>query len=167
MIRYISKFQYNKSPLHYTPSQQPITCPHKPHYLLEVQSCWRLFSTVPTWRMGNLQSLPEWNLKQRKTVNIFFFFVHWVSLYTLRLRQNGNQNGRHFPDYIFKCIFWNENEWISIETSLKFVLKDPINNIPALFQVMAWRRPGAKPLSRVGFFPSKTCFSRPKWDKLG
>ena len=25
---------------------------------------------------------------------------------TLRLRQNG----QHFPDNIFKCIFWNENE---------------------------------------------------------
>ena len=41
------------------------------------------------------------------------------------------QNGRHFPDDIFKCIFMNENVWISIKISLKFVLKDLINNIPA------------------------------------
>ena len=31
--------------------------------------------------------------------------------------------------------------------SLKFVPKGPINNIPALVQIMAWRRPGDKPLS--------------------
>ena len=36
--------------------------------------------------------------------------------------------------------------WISIEISLRFVPKDIINNIPAMFQVMAWRRPGDKPL---------------------
>ena len=62
---------------------------------------------------------------------------------TLRPRQDG----RHFPDYIFNCIILNENVWISIEISLKFVPKGPINNIPALIQIMAWRRPGDKPLS--------------------
>ena len=50
-------------------------------------------------------------------------------------------------DDIFKCIFLNENVRISIKISLKFVPKGPINNIPALFQVMAWRRAGNKPLS--------------------
>ena len=34
-----------------------------------------------------------------------------------------------------------------IKISLKFVPKDRINNIPALVQIMAWRRPGDKPLS--------------------
>ena len=42
------------------------------------------------------------------------------------------QNGRHFPDDIFKCIFLNENVSISITISLKFVPKDSINNIPTL-----------------------------------
>ena len=36
---------------------------------------------------------------------------------------------------------------ISIKISLKFVFKGPIDNIPALVQIMAWRRPGDKPLS--------------------
>ena len=62
---------------------------------------------------------------------------------TLRPRQNG----RRFPDDIFKCIFLNENVWYSIEISLKFVPKGPINNSPALVQIMAWRRSGDKPLS--------------------
>ena len=56
-------------------------------------------------------------------------------------------NGRHFADDTFKRIFLNENVRISIKISLKFVPKGPINNIPALVQIMAWRRPGDKPLS--------------------
>ena len=44
------------------------------------------------------------------------------------------QNGRSFPDDIFKCIFLNENVWILIKISLKFVPKGPINNIPTLAQ---------------------------------
>ena len=50
---------------------------------------------------------------------------------------------------IFKCIFLNENVWISIKISLKFVPKGLINNIPALVQIMVWRRLGDKPLSEV------------------
>ena len=57
------------------------------------------------------------------------------------------QNGRHFADDIFKCISLNEKAWISIKIPVKFVPKGPINNNPALVQIMAWRRPGDKPLS--------------------
>ena len=49
--------------------------------------------------------------------------------------------------HIFKWIFLNENECISMKISLKFVPRDPMNNIPALVQIVAWRRPGDKPLS--------------------
>ena len=59
------------------------------------------------------------------------------------------QNGCHLADDIFKCIFLNENVWIFIKISLKFVRKGPINNIPALVQIMAWRRPGDKQLSEA------------------
>ena len=45
-------------------------------------------------------------------------------LNTLRLRHND----RNFPDDIFKCIFFNENIWISIKISMKFVPNGP-NNI--------------------------------------
>ena len=55
---------------------------------------------------------------------------------TLRPRQNG----RRFADDTFKRIFLNENVRISIKISLKFVPKGPINNIPALVQILAWRR---------------------------
>ena len=51
------------------------------------------------------------------------------------------QNGLHFADDTFKCIFLNGNAWISIMISLKFVPKGPINNILTMAQIMAWRRP--------------------------
>ena len=62
---------------------------------------------------------------------------------SLRLRQNRC----HFADDVFQCNFWNEKFWIPIKISLKFVPKGPINNIPALVQIMAWCRTGDKPLS--------------------
>ena len=69
--------------------------------------------------------------------------INGMFVNTLRLWQNG----RHFPDDIFKCIFFNENLWISLKISLKFVPKVWMDNIPALVQIMAWHRPGDKPLS--------------------
>ena len=83
----------------------------------------------------------------------------WINI--LRPRQNG----RHYADDMFKCIFLNENVWISIKISLKFVPKGPINNIPLLVQIMAWRRSGDKPLSEsmVIRLPTHICVTRPQW----
>ena len=80
---------------------------------------------------------------------------------TLRPRQNG----RHFADDMFKWIFLNENVWIPIEISQKFVPKGSFNNNPALFQIMAWRRPGDEPLSETMMVSSLThiCVTRPQW----
>ena len=80
---------------------------------------------------------------------------------TLRPRQNG----RHFADDTFKCIFLKENVRISIRISLKFVPKSPVNNIPALFQIMARHRPGNKPLSEAMMVSLLThiCVTRPQW----
>ena len=47
---------------------------------------------------------------------------------------------------IFKRIFLNENDIIPIQISLKLVPRSPIDNKPALDQVLAWRRKGDKPL---------------------
>ena len=80
---------------------------------------------------------------------------------TLRLRQNG----RHFADDTFKCIFLNENVWNSFKTSLKFVPLGPINNMTALVQIMAWRRIGGKPLSETIMIrlPTHICVNLPQW----
>ena len=78
------------------------------------------------------------------------------------------QNARHLPDDIFKSTFLNENVWISLKISLKFVLEVRINNIPSLVQIMAWRLPGDKPLSEPMMDDSLThiCVTRPQWVKI-
>ena len=78
------------------------------------------------------------------------------------------QNCRRFADDTFKRIFLNENVRISIKISLKFVPKGPINNNPALVQIMAWRRSGDKPLSEPMMVSLLThiCVTRLQWVKL-
>ena len=75
------------------------------------------------------------------------------------------QNDCHFADDTFKRIFMNENIIMRIETSLKCVPKGPINNIPALVQIMAWRRRGNKPLSQLIIVSVLTHMwvTRPQW----
>ena len=63
-------------------------------------------------------------------------------LNTLRERQHG----RRFAD-TFKLILLSDNFRIAIKISPKFVPKGPINNNPALVQIMARDQPGTKPLS--------------------
>ena len=58
------------------------------------------------------------------------------------------QNGRHFTDDISRCIFVNETFCILIKVSLKFVHKGQTNNCIASVQIMAWRRIGAKPVTK-------------------
>ena len=56
---------------------------------------------------------------------------------------------------ISQTTFWNACSWMKIyefrltfhKISLKFVPRVRINNIPSLVQIVAWRRPGDKPLS--------------------
>ena len=66
-----------------------------------------------------------------------------LALNTLR----PGQDGHHLVNDTFKYKLVNENVLISIKNSFKFVPKGSINNIPALVQIMAWCRPGDKPLS--------------------
>ena len=75
------------------------------------------------------------------------------------------KNGRQFPDDIFKCIFVDEKVWIFLKISLKFVSKFRIYNIPALAQIMAWRRSGDKPLLEQTMVSLLThiCVTLPQW----
>ena len=52
----------------------------------------------------------------------------------------------NLADNILKCIFFNENDRIEIQISLKFVPMHPIDNKSSLVQVMAWHQTGDKPL---------------------
>ena len=59
------------------------------------------------------------------------------------------QNGCHFANATFICIFVNEKFCIAIKISLKLVPKGPIDNNPALVQIMAQHRLGDMPLSEL------------------
>ena len=48
-------------------------------------------------------------------------------------------------DYILKYIFLDENSRILIGISMQFVAKVPIDNKPALVQIMSWHRAADKP----------------------
>ena len=69
---------------------------------------------------------------------------------------------RHFQMHLL-----NENVWIVIKISLKFVPQDPLNNIPVLVQIMAWRRPGDNlSLYLKQWWPilmMYICITRPQW----
>ena len=76
------------------------------------------------------------------------------------------QNGRHFADNIFICIFVNKTFCILSKISLKFVPNGPIDNNPALVQIMAWCRIGHKPLSEpmlTQFIDAYICSTRERW----
>ena len=64
-----------------------------------------------------------------------------------------------------KCIFVNENVWISIKISHNFVRMGPISNIPAMVQIMDWRRPGDRPLYEAMVISLLThiCVNRFQW----
>ena len=58
--------------------------------------------------------------------------------------------------------------WMKIlELRLNFFPKSPINNIRALVQIIAWRRPADKPLSepKVVRLPMHICITLPQWVK--
>ena len=114
------------------------------------------------WEQSTLHIIDS-PLKTIQSLTFHEDIMKLVLLNTLKLRLHG----RHFADAIFKCIFLNENVWIPSKISLKFVPQGPINNIPALVQIMAWRRPGDKPLSgpMIVRLPTHICVTRPQWVK--
>ena len=93
----------------------------------------------------NIIVLTHWSQDKMATIsqmtflNAFYWMYHigicptlWGlgDFSTLRPRQNGQWA-------ISNCIFRNENVWISIKISLKFVPKGLINNNPALVHIVA------------------------------
>ena len=93
------------------------------------------------------------------------FFEAYHIAYSCFITLRPRQNGRHFADDTFKYIFLNEYVIISAKISLKFVPKGPINNIPALVQIMDWHQPGDKPLSEPMMVSllEHICVTRPQW----
>ena len=132
---------------------------------------------------ANVLSFPElwqsWN-KFNLVFTVCSVNSKWIFLNFLRFKDHTSfydgkswhfntsrpkQHDLHLADDTFKRISLNENVRISIWISLKFVHKGPINNIPALIQIMAWRWPGDKPLFEpmVGSLLKHICVARPQW----
>ena len=85
---------------------------------------------------------------------------------------------------LWQTTIWNASPWIEMyeichdiikmkprrivykmmKFSLKLVPKDPINNIPALVQIMTWHLPGDKPFSELFMVKLQThiCVTRPQ-----
>ena len=65
----------------------------------------------------------------------------------------------------FQMHFLEWNYINLIKTSLKLVARGPINNIPAMVQVMDWRRSGDKPLSEPMMISllRHICVTQPQW----
>ena len=138
----------------------------KDHTVLDHQQtqCWLKSYTC------FLQILPDYQWFPTTLINwIISFKMVWETWSTLTVFNTlrPRQNGRHFPDDFCKWIFLNENVWISIKISPKFVPKGAVNNIPALVLIVAWRRTGDKPLSEPMMVRSSmhVCFTRPQWVK--
>ena len=82
-------------------------------------------------------------------INRSYIWIIWIGSIVSTIScfgQNG-QNGRLYADDIFRCIFLNEKLFILIKISLTFIRRVSVDNIPALVQIMSWRRIGNKPLS--------------------
>ena len=97
----------------------------------------------------------------------FMAYLYCLMYSTIVNTLRPRQDGRHFADDIFTCIFDNENCCFYIKFSLKYVRKGPIDNNPALVQIMAWRRSGDKSLSEPMMIslPTHICVTRPQWVK--
>ena len=115
---------------------------------------------VPKYQINNIPSLVQimgWRRPGDKPISeTMIWLVYWRIYASFGLNElRPRQNGRHFPGDIFKRIFVHENVKISIQITLKFIPKGPINKKSELVQIMAWCQTSDKPL----FEPMMTWFT--------
>ena len=90
----------------------------------------------------------EWMRMELAHKPMYYTRLHAHNIIVIWLKHwHRNNMTTIFTNDILKCIFVNEKNWISIEISLKFSSRDPIDNTPGFVQIMAWRRTGDKPFS--------------------
>ena len=103
--------------------------------------CWKMYTTMSVNACSKWQKCRKGSVISEVVQPILipgswqvqvFCTAPWL-INTLRQRQIRC----HFTDDVWKCIFSNQNVWILIKISLKFVRKGPIDNILALVQIMA------------------------------
>ena len=92
-------------------------------------------------------------------------FDIWMISFPIGMMLRPKRNGRHFRRRRFQIHFL---EWKCMNFDYNFTevcSRGPINDIPALVQIMACRRPGDKPLSETMMvsLPTRICVTRPQW----
>ena len=97
------------------------------------------------------------------SATILFIFFSWDILVSAPVRLTYWGRDKLLP--LHRHLQMHLNVWISLKISLKFVAKSQINNILALIQIMAWRRPGDNPLSETMMDSLLThiCITWPQW----
>ena len=85
------------------------------------------------------------NISKAGFHSLFEIYMHLLAIHVMMAFPRNTSRPRH--NVIFRWVFLNENIRISINISLKIIARGPINNNPALVQIMAWCQPGDKPLS--------------------
>ena len=140
---------------------------HFPHYIDVIMTTMASQITSLTVVYSTVYSDADHRKHQSSASLAFVWGIHrdrWIP------RTKGQLRGKCFHLMtsswdIFKCVFFNENVWITIKISLTFVPQGPVNNISALIQIMAWRRPGDGPLSvrMMVSLLTHICVTRPQW----
>ena len=161
-----SKVSYFKADSRFVPSQWETSLQSNAvsHWLgANLESAMDLNTSVPTNVLAPNGVEPLVVMVRTTKSDMICSKFLWLLINTLRPRQTGC----HFPDDIYKCIFLNAKVWISINISLKFINEGPIINMTILVQIMAWRRPGDKPLSEPMMVNLLTHIwvTRPQWVK--
>ena len=120
---------------------------------------WYRKNTVLLWVQGQAEwhkSKIWWNLfEQIVCAPCQYMLTHW---------------GRDKMDAISQRTSSSAFSWMKMfefRISMNFVPKGPFNKIPPLVQIMAWRRPGNKPLSEpmMVCLTTHICVTRPQWVK--
>ena len=123
-----------------------------------MQIVYTLVTHGSPWAKNSPPSTAYWKVRSKQPGNIhqdtWGHLTHW----------NLNKMADIWQKNIFKYIFLYENCHIKIKISLKCVPKGPINNEPALVQIMAWCLFGTKPLSEpmMAYF-TDTYVTQPQW----
>ena len=127
--------------------------------------CWTV--TWAKWRLINKWTQKQSLVKVNQDIFAFVlsytvfdmsgvFIQHWILTHWGRDEMDNNSQTT------FSNVFSSMKMFVQI--SLKLASRDLIKNIPALVQIMDWRRPGDKPLSETMMvsIPTHICVTRPQ-----
>ena len=124
---------------------------------------WINSSNICVPHKNDVTALFEFNFCNHVLISIHWYIAgcpntHGIVKDTITVRPR--QNGHYFPDDTFKCIFVNENVWISIKMSLTLVLEGPsigLDNVLAPHCIVIQRQSLSSHLSCKDVLTTKSC----------